>query len=129
MRLALDTNRYTDFARGDAMVRRFLEQADAVFLPFVVIAELRAGFSIGTRGRDNERVLQRLLARPGVEQLFADDTTTQTYAALYRQLRTQGTPIPINDLWIAALVAQHNLTLLTRDPHFQRLPQLDVLGQ
>ncbi|HEX7480720.1 MAG TPA: type II toxin-antitoxin system VapC family toxin [Polyangiales bacterium] len=124
MRLALDTNRYTDFARGDAELVELLEGADAVHLPFVVLAELRAGFAAGQRGRDNERVLQEFLTRPGVDPLFADDVTTRHYAAVYRQLRAQGTPIPTHDLWIAALALQHELVLVTRDAHFDRLPQL-----
>lgn len=43
------------------------------------------------------------------------------------ELRTQGTPIPTNDLWIAALVVEHGLTLYTRDRHFEHLPQLPLL--
>ena len=59
--------------------------------------------------------------------IYADDTTTRTYARLYRQLRSQGTPIPINDLWIAALVVEHNLTLCSRDRHFDHLPQIEIV--
>lgn len=127
MRIALDANRYTDLCRGDLEVARILEQADKVYLPFIVLAELRAGFAVGTRGPDNEQVLQKFLAKPGVEVLYPDEVTTRTYASLYRQLRHQGTPIPINDLWIAALVVEHNLALCSRDGHFQNLPQLDVV--
>ena len=56
--------------------------------------------------------------------LFADDQTTHHYSAAYRQLRHQGTPIPTNDLWIAALVLQQNLRLHDRDLHFDHLPQI-----
>lgn len=124
MRLALDTNRYTDLCRGLVDVVRLVEQADAVFLPFVVVAELRAGFSIGRRGADNERTLRRLLKKPGVSILFPDEQTTHHYAAVFRQLRRQGTPIPTSDLWIAALALQHDLVLCARDRHFDRLPQI-----
>ena len=127
MRIALDTNRYTDLCRGDAEVVRWLEEAEEVFLPFVVLGELRAGFAVGSKGRENERLLQRFLAKPGVTVLYADEPTTRSYASLYRQLREQGTPIPTNDLWIAALVVEHTLTLCSRDPHFAKLPQLDRL--
>jgi tRNA(fMet)-specific endonuclease VapC len=122
--LALDANRYTDFARGMPEVVEVLEMADSVFVPFVVVAELRAGFSLGRRGAQNEGILRRFLAKPGVDVLLADEQTTHTYAALYRQLRRQGTPIPTNDLWIAALVLQHDLVLYARDRHFDALPQL-----
>lgn len=124
MRLALDTNRYTDLCRGMPHVAGLVRDAEAVFLPFVVVAELRAGFSLGKRGRENERVLRAFLAKRGVCALFADEQTTHHYATLFRQLREQGTPIPINDLWIAALVLQHDLTLCARDRHFDHLPQI-----
>ena len=56
--------------------------------------------------------------------LFADDQTTHHYAAVFRQLRKQGTPIPTNDMRLAALTLQHNLALHARDRHFDHLPQL-----
>lgn len=124
MRLALDTNRYTDLCRGNVEVVRLVEQADAAFLPFVVVAELRGGFSLGKRGAENERTLRRFLMKPGVAILFADEQTTHHYATVYRQLRRQGTPIPTNDLWIAALALQHDLLLCARDRHFDHLPQI-----
>ncbi len=127
MKIALDTNRYSDFAKGAAEVVATLERADALYLPFVVLAELRCGFVGGTRLRENEAGLRKFLARPNVQALFADDQTTHSYAALYEQLRRQGTPIPKNDLWIAALVVQHGLTLYARDPHFDHLPQVPRL--
>ena len=124
MRVALDTSRYADFARGDAETVRIVERAESVGVPFVVLAELRAGFAVGSRGPENENVLQRFLLLPGVTSLYPDDQTTRHYAALFRQLRAQGTPIPTGDLWIAALVQQHNLVLCDRDRHFDALPQL-----
>ena len=127
MKLALDTNRYVDLMRGDAEVRALVEAARTVLVPFVVVAELRAGFAVGAQGRGNERFLQRFLSKPGVEVAYATDATTHHYAALYRQLRQQGTPIPTNDLWVAALVTEHGARLCTRDAHFEKLAQLDLL--
>jgi tRNA(fMet)-specific endonuclease VapC len=101
-----------------------LSTADEVVLPFVVVAELRAGFAFGKRSAENERVLRRFLMKDGVSIMYADDQTTHHYAAAYRQLRVQGTPIPTNDLWIAALVLQHHLSLHDRDRHFDHLPQI-----
>ena len=124
MRLALDTNRYTDLTRGDAAGVMLVERAEEVLLPFIVLAELRAGFSVGTRGAENERVLRRFLMKRGVTVLFADEQTIEQYVSVFRQLRRQGTPIPTNDLWIAALVLQHGLVLCARDRHFDHLPQI-----
>ena len=124
MRLALDTNRYTDLCRGDVAAVEVIEFADEVWLPFIVLGELRAGFAVGTQGPRNEAVLRRFLLKPGVAVLYGDEQTTHHYATVYRQLRKQGTPIPTNDMWIAALVLQHSLTLYGRDAHFDSLPQL-----
>jgi len=127
MRIALDTNRYTDLARGDADTVDKVETADTVFLPLIVLGELRCGFAVGRHGAHNEGVLRRFLLRPGIEVLRPDEQTTQHYAAVYRQLRSQGTPIPTNDMWIAALVLQHDLALLARDQHFAALPQITLV--
>jgi len=124
VRLALDTNRYTDLCRGEASVVEAIELADEVWLPFVVLGELRAGFAVGSHGSRNEAVLRQFLMKPGIGILYADEQTTHHYAAVYRQLRKQGTPIPTYDMWIAALVLQHSLTLCDRDAHFNHLPQL-----
>jgi tRNA(fMet)-specific endonuclease VapC len=97
-------------------------------LPFVVVAEFKADFGLGKRASQNEALLQRFLAQPGIEILFPDLPTLDTYAMLMRQLRKQGTPIPTNDIWIAALVLRHGLPLATRDRHFERLPQIPLLS-
>lgn len=127
MKIALDTNRYVDLCRGDGDVVALVERAEAVLVPFVVLAELRAGFALGTSGAENERTLARFLLEPGVRVVFATDATTRAYASLYRQLRGQGTPIPSNDLWIAALVVEHGAALCTRDAHFRKLPQIHTV--
>ena len=124
MRVAVDTNRYVDLCKGLTGTVALLEEAEAILLPFVVLGELRAGFAHGRRTTENERVLRSFLLKDGVRVLFADDQTTHHYAAVFRQLRKQGTPIPSNDMWLAALVLQHNLALHARDRHFDQLPQL-----
>ena len=124
MRVALDTNRYVDLCRGSAETVTLLEEAETILVPFVVVGELRAGFAHGRRQAENERVLRRFLLKDDVRVLFADDQTTHHYASVFRQLRKQGTPIPTNDMWLAALVLQHNLALHARDKHFDHLPQI-----
>jgi len=127
MRVALDTNRYVDLCKGLTETVALLEAAVEILLPFVVLGELRAGFAHGRRTAENERLLRRFLMKDGVRVLYADDQTTQHYAAVYCQLRKQGTPIPTNDMWLAALVVQHNLVLHARDRHFDHLPQLALV--
>ena len=123
MNVALDTNRYVDLCKGVAATVAILEEAEAILLP-VVVGELRAGFAHGRRQTEHERILRRFLLKDGVRVLFADDQTTHHYASVFRQLRKQGTPIPTNDMWLAALVLQHNLGLHSRDKHFDHLPQI-----
>ncbi|HZS53085.1 MAG TPA: type II toxin-antitoxin system VapC family toxin [Bryobacteraceae bacterium] len=124
VRVALDTNAYVDMCKGAVETVSLLEEAEAILLPFVVLGELRAGFAQGRRQAENERALRRFLLKDGVRVLFADEQTTHHYASVYRQLRKQGTPISTNDMWLAALVLQHNLALHGRDWHFDYLPQL-----
>ncbi|MGA2976857.1 MAG: hypothetical protein ABSF77_16240 [Spirochaetia bacterium] len=82
-----------------------MRAAEIVCTAFVTLAKLRAGFLAGKAGRPNEQ-------------------TAHHYARLFLQLRKQGTPIPTNDIWIAALDVQHDLVLFSRDAHFERLQQL-----
>lgn len=124
LRIALDANRYVDFCRGVLEATDVVRRAGRIFLPFTVLGELRAGFALGTRSAENEANLIRFLASPRVTALWPDDQSTHHYGRLFRQLRTQGTPIPTNDLWTAALVVQHGLYLCARDAHFDHLPQI-----
>lgn len=124
LRVALDTNRYTDLARGKPEVLVVARRAEEIVLSFVVLGELRAGFLLGARSDANEGNLQRFLAQDRVSVAYPDEDTTHHYARLFAQLRRQGTPIPTNDLWIAAVVLQRGLFLCSRDAHFDLLPQL-----
>jgi tRNA(fMet)-specific endonuclease VapC len=124
MKILLDTNRYRDFCEGNSETSDVIQRARRVYLPFVVLAELRAGFLCGTLARRNEKSLTVFLNSPRVRVLMADEETTHHFARIFAQLRLQGTPIPVNDIWIAALTVQHDLLLFSRDQHFDCLPQV-----
>lgn len=124
LRIAFDVNRYSDFARSVDAAVQAVRDAHEIWIPFVVLGELRAGFRRGTRQEQNERVLNEFLKSDRVFVLLADEATTQVYAEIHTELRRRGTPIPANDLWIAALVIQHDLVLVTRDEHFNSVPRL-----
>jgi predicted nucleic acid-binding protein len=124
MKIAIDSNRYSDFCRGLPEVVEIVEDALEIHVPLIVLAEQRAGFAHGSAREKNERVLTKFLNNPGVFVLGPDEQTTFFYADLYTYLRKKGRPIPTNDLWIAALVIQHNLVLFDRDADFDALPQL-----
>jgi len=127
LRIAIDTNRYVDFAKGDPVAVEMFRRADPIAVPIIVLAELRAGFLCGSRSAENEKALSRFLSSRRVLVLAPNEETTLHYARLFVQLRHQGTPVPTNDLWIAALAIQHHLTLFARDAHFDHLPQIPRL--
>lgn len=127
MRILIDTNRYTDLVRNDSHAVATFLNADGIFVPFVVLAELRAGFRNGTVSRRNEAMLEKFLANSKVRCLFPDGQTTNVYADVYAALRRQGTPIPANDIWIAAMALQHSLPLYTRDEHFGKVRNLELI--
>lgn len=124
MNIALDTNAYSDFMRGEADRVQIVRTARLIYLPLIVLGELRAGFAAGNQESTNAANLQRFLNSPRVQVLSPDEQTTHHYAQLYLQLRKKSVSIPTNDLWIAALVVQHNLILCTSDSHFQQIPQI-----
>jgi tRNA(fMet)-specific endonuclease VapC len=127
MRVALDTSAYSAMTSGDTDVAAIVQFADEIHLPLFVLAELRAGFALGAKAADNERRLARFLGDPGVFLLLPTEQTSFGFARLMRQLRRQGTPIGAHDIWIAALVLEHGLSLCTRDGDFRHLPQLDLV--
>ena len=102
MRVALDTNRLTDLFQGDAPLADLLATCEEVWVPLVVLAEIKAGFYGGIRFHRNEALLQELLAKPTVGVLLPSRETAEHYARIFVQLKRAGTPIPDNDLWIAA---------------------------
>ncbi|MDE0766944.1 MAG: type II toxin-antitoxin system VapC family toxin [Opitutaceae bacterium] len=128
MNLSVDTNGYTAFCKNDSIAVDAMQKADRILLPLMVVAELRAGFSVGRKGAENEAILQRFLNSPRVSIESPDESTTFVYARLFGYLRRKGAPIPINDLWIASLTLQHEATLLTFDRHFEALPQIPRWG-
>ena len=125
MKVALDTNAYVEFCRGNQDVVTAIAQSEFIFLPFIVLGELRAGFASGTKSRGNEQVLRRFIQSRRVEVLWPDEETCRYYANIFSHLRSLGSPIPTNDLWISSLVAQKNVELITFDKHFLKVP--DVL--
>jgi tRNA(fMet)-specific endonuclease VapC len=124
VRVALDTNRLSDLFQGDAALADFLGSCEEVWIPLIVLAEIKAGFYGGAQQPRNAALLQALLAKPTVAILFPGRETAEHYARLFVQIKRAGTPMPANDLWIAALALEHDLPLITRDQHFDRIPQL-----
>ena len=126
MRVCLDTNAYSRLMRGHDPLTQLLESADEILIPATVLGELHAGFEMGSRREANRRQLGEFLALPGVEPVAVTPDVAERYGLLVSQLTHQGTPIPTNDIWIAANAMKHALALYSFDEHFQEIDGLLV---
>lgn len=128
--MVLDTSAYSRMRSGDEQVEDFLSAAEIVLVPVTVIGELEAGFEIGRRGRENRSALSEFLAEPFVATLGVTTGVARTYGRIFARLRRAGTPIPVNDVWIAAEALDCGGHLITFDRHFEWIEGLDctVLG-
>jgi predicted nucleic acid-binding protein len=123
--LVLDTNAYSDYQRCGRW-QWHLQRADQVVLPVVVLAELKFGFLSGAAAPTNRTVLRRFLDERRVSVLLMTERTSDVYADFKTQLKRQGTPIPENDIWIAAMCYEAGGMLASSDSHFSHLPQLSL---
>ena len=125
--IALDTNTYAGFKRGDVTCIEVVRRADQLLLSSTVAAELLAGFACGNQEARNREELSRFLASPRVSLCDSNLTTADHYALVYRDLRRNGTLIPTNDIWIAASCLERGALLFTFDQHFEQIAGLRVI--
>lgn len=125
--LILDTSAYSAVQRGNREVANILNTAQQIYLPTIVVGELKAGFAFGTKRLDNERLLEKFMADPVVSVITLGDKTTIEFAEIYVQLRKDGKTIGQNDLWIAALARENQLPLLTLDKDFEGVDGLELV--
>ncbi len=127
MRVCLDTNAYSRLMGGHAPLTHLLESVDDVLVPATVLGELHAGFELGARCAANRRQLADFLAQSGVGTIPVTTDIAERYGILVSHLTRQGTPLPTNDIWIAATVLETGARLVTYDSHFEKIPGLIVL--
>ncbi|MEJ5311323.1 MAG: type II toxin-antitoxin system VapC family toxin [Anaerolineae bacterium] len=120
----LDTNIVIALFAREVSVLQGLTKAEGVFIPSIVIGELYYGaYRSGQRDANLARITQFVVDNV---VLNCDAETAHHYGAIKDALQRKGRPVPENDLWIAALARQHQLTLVTRDTHFNHIPNLAV---
>lgn len=124
--VCVDTSAYSQLMRGRPAPTTRLEEADTVYVPATVLGELYAGFEMGSRPADNIAELREFLDQPAVFVAETGESVAERYGKLVQQLRAQGTPIPTNDIWIAAAALETGSRLLAYDSHFERIPGLIV---
>ncbi len=128
MKLVLDTNCYCDYAEGRPKIVELLAAfGDTLFIPTIVLGELRYGFMRGNRYEKNERILLEIIRKLDITVIDVSQEVTYKYGLIYLSLIRKGRKIPINDVWIAASCMTVGGTLLTRDQHFSEVEQIQSI--
>ena len=124
--MIVDTNGLSAWWLNEPSFIPHIEGADRLCVPVPALAEFRFGI-LKSRFREKMSAwLDDALATTTI--LAADENTTRHYAEIRLQLASAGTPIPMNDLWIAAIARQHNLPVISRDTHFDHVAGLTRIG-
>ncbi len=122
--IILDTNAYSRYLAGDENVLNALAKTDTVYMSIFVLGELYAGFKAGSREKENKEILDRFLQKPTVTILDATIDTSDVFGMLKNILKKAGTPLPINDVWIASHAVETGSTIVTYDSHFKKIPTI-----
>jgi tRNA(fMet)-specific endonuclease VapC len=129
VRRFLDTNAYVALKRGDARIEDFVRTSETLFVSVVVLGELYFGFHDGSRFRENVTELERFLEHPFVKRAFLNAASADRFGRIATTLKRAGTPIPTNDIWIAAQCLDLGAELITLDDrHFRNVPGLLIAG-
>lgn len=123
-RILLDTNAYTAFLTGDKRVLNALTEAETAFLSAIVIGELYAGFCGGNRLKENKALLARFLQKSNVRVLDVTAETGEVFGQIKNELQKAGTPIPLNDVWLAAQAMETGSVIVSFDAHFDHVSGL-----
>ena len=124
--VVLDTSAYTRLRRGHDRLADAIAQAERVLLPTIVLGEIEAGFLLGSRMRENRKSLDDFLSESFVEVVNVTPAVARRYATTFAALRRAGTPIPTNDIWIAACALENGALVLSFDGDFERVSELAV---
>lgn len=124
----IDTNIYSHAMRVDPAVVSLLQRASRIAMSSISIGELLSGFKGGARERENRDELAEFLDTPRVSICRVSEDTAEFYAEILDGLRSAGTPIPTNDIWIAAQAMEHGLRLVSMDRHFASVSGLLLLS-
>ena len=124
MKIMLDTSAYVGFKRNAVEVVEIVVKAELIVFSPVVIGELMFGFRNGTRFKENMDDLDRFMNHEAVNLLPIGKITSDRYSRIAVKLRQQGTPIPTNDIWIAAQAMEQGAELITSDLHFDKISGL-----
>ena len=121
MKIMLDTSAYVGFKRNAVETVEIIVGAELILFSPVVLGELMFGFRNGTRFKENMEALNSFLEHEAVELVQIGKITSDRYSRIALQLKQQGSPIPTNDIWIAAQTMELGAELITSDQHFAKI--------
>jgi len=121
VKIMLDTSAYVGFKRNAVEALEMIVKAELIVFSPVVMGELMFGFRNGTRFKENMDDLDRFLKHEAVDLVPIGKITSDRYSRIAVKLRQQGTPIPTNDIWIAAQAMEQGAELITSDQHFDKI--------
>lgn len=124
MKILLDTSAYVGFKRKIEEVVDIIASAESILFSPIVMGELMFGFRNGNRFKENMVDLNNFLEHEVVEFIQIGKTTSDRYSRIVLHLKRQGTPIPSNDIWIAAQAMEHGAELITLDRYFENITGL-----
>lgn len=124
MKILLDTSAYVAFKLNNFEIVEVIINAEKIIFSPVVLGELLFGFRNGSRFKRNVEDLNQFLSHAAVELLKIGDITSDRYSRIAQLLKSNCTPIPTNDIWIAAQAMEHGAELITCDGHFEKITGL-----
>jgi tRNA(fMet)-specific endonuclease VapC len=123
-RFLLDTNIIIALFAKDPQIHERIPNAVEVFVPCIAIGELYFGAYKSVKVQENIIRIDEFALNNAV--LSCNTKTAKRYGDIKSHLKDKGQPTPENDIWIAAIAQQYDLTLVTKDPHFNAIENLKI---
>lgn len=127
--IILDTNAYSNLQKGDIQIKKKILSSSTTCLTVITLGELYRGFKIGSKESANNNLLEMFLKGKNIRIIEVTKEISKIYGEISSLLKKQGTPLPMNDIWIAACAIETDSTLITYDKHFLNIPNLKLWGK
>jgi tRNA(fMet)-specific endonuclease VapC len=122
----LDTNAYVALKRGKKEIIEIIHDSEKIIISIIVVGELLFGFHHGKNYEKNIKELDAFLSHPDVQLIYLTWESADRFGRLATALKMAGSPIPLNDLWIASQALETGAELITYDKHFCKIAGLSL---
>ena len=124
MKILMDTSAYVGFKLNKPELVDIIINAESILISPIVLGELIFGFRNGTRFEENMDDLNKFINHEVIDLVQIGRITSDRYSRIAAQLKRHGSPIPTNDIWIAAQTMEHGAELISSDLHFEKISGL-----